>query len=108
MSEPDDLLMRLFAEARAPERDEEFVASVAIRIGRARRRGTIARIGAFAALLALAVAATPYVAEGSLALAGRLVSATPALGSALTSPAGWAGSAALALWCFRRFRILGR
>ncbi len=104
MSEPDDQLLRLFAEMRAPERGEEFVASVAVRIGHARRGRTIARIGAFAALLALAVAATPYVAEGSLALTGRLASATPALGNALASPAGWIGSLAISLWCFRRFR----
>jgi hypothetical protein len=108
MSEPDDQLLRLFAKTRAPEEGEEFVASVAVRISRARLRSRIARIGAFAALLALAVAATPYVAEGSLALAGRLASATPALGHALVSPAGWAGSAAFALWCFRGFRTLGR
>lgn len=108
MSEHDDQLLRLFAETRAPERDEEFVASVAARVGRARRRRSITRIAAFAALVALAAAATPYVAEGSLALAGRLVSSTPALGNALTSPAGWAGSAVIALWCFRRFRALVR
>ena len=108
MSEHDEQLLRRFAETRAPEGDEEFVASVAVRIGRARLRRSVTRIGTFAALLALAVAATPYVADGSLALAGRLVSATPALGNALASPAGWAGSAVIALWCFRRFRALGR
>jgi len=108
MSEHDDRLLRLFAETRAAERDEEFVASVAVRIRRARLRRSITRIGTFAAFVALAVAATPYVAEGSLALAGRLVSVTPALGNTLASPAGWAGSAVIALWCFRRFRALGR
>ena len=108
MSEPDDQLLRLFANTRAPEKGEEFVRSVAVRIGRARLRRTSARIGAFAALLALAVAMTPYVAEGSLALAGRLVSASPALGNALVSPAGWVASTAIALWLFRRLRVLGR
>jgi hypothetical protein len=108
MSEPDEKLLRLFAATRAPERGEEFLAGVAVRITRARLRRRIARIGAFAALVALAVAATPYVAEGSLALAGRLVNATPALGDALASPAGWTASAAFALWGFRRFRTLGR
>lgn len=108
MPESDDLLMRLFAEARAPRAGDEFVASVAARIGRARLRGRVARIAAFALLAALAVAATPYVAEGSLALADRLASGLPALGAALVSPVGWAASVVIALWSLRRLRILGR
>lgn len=108
MSEPDELLVELFSEARAPTGSDEFVASVAARIGRARLRGTLARIGSVAALAALALAATPYIAEQSLVLGDRIASALPALGNALASPLGWVGGSLIALWYLRRLRLLGR
>lgn len=90
MSEPDDTLKRLFVEARQTLPADDFTASLAIRIGQARRRRTIAQLALRAGAVAIAIAATPYVVAASLAGA--------------SNPGLWACSLALAAWALRRAR----
>lgn len=102
MNELDDPLTRLFAEAREPLPSEDFLQSLALRMDRARRGRTLRRAALTAAAAGLAVALTPYVAEGSLTVASHVGVWVPALGNALTSPVGWACSLALGAWELRR------
>ena len=98
MSEFDDTLTQLFAEAREPLPAEEFLQSVATGLGQARRRRTIGRAVIALAAAVVAIAATPYVAMGSLAVASHLGKSLPVLAGALTSPVVWLCSAALTVW----------
>jgi len=98
----DDSLGRLFAEARETLPTDDFLEHVALRISQARRRSAIKRMAVTAAGAALALAATPYIATGSLTVADHLGTSLPAVGNALTSPIGWLGSLALAAWGMRR------
>jgi len=108
MSHSDQDLTRHFAEAHHPLPAEEFVSNVMTRIGRERQR-RMRRKAALALLVAVvAAAATPYVAEGSLALGGGLFDALAAFGAALGSPAGWACSIAVGAWALSRVWAIGR
>lgn len=102
MTEFDDTLARLFAEARETLPEEDFLQNVAARLSRARRRRTIKQVVLATAAAGLAVAVTPYVAEESLSVARHLVMWLPALGNALASPVCWACSLAVAAWAMRR------
>jgi hypothetical protein len=104
MSEFDDTLTQLFAEARQPLAAEDFLQSVATRISHGRRRRAIGRTALAVAAGGVAVAATPYVAAGSLAVVSHLGEWLPALAHALASPVVWACSAAVAAWGLRRAR----
>jgi hypothetical protein len=79
---------------------------VATRMSHELRRRAIKRTALASAAAALAVALTPYVAEGSLSFATHLGAWLPAFGHALTSPAGWACSLAVAAWGMPRARGL--
>jgi hypothetical protein len=91
MSEFDDTLTRLFAEARETPPSDDFLESVARRISHARRRRAIGRTAVAIAAVAVAIALTPYVAEGSLAVASHL-------GNVLSSPVAWICSLAVAAY----------
>jgi hypothetical protein len=104
MSEFDDQLTRLFAEARDTPPAEDFLRNLAARMQHERRRRTVRRTVAMAAAAGLAVASTPYIAQGSLTLASDLGSWLAVFGNALTSPAGWACALAAAAWGARRAR----
>jgi len=104
MIELDETLARLFAEDRETLPDEDFLQAVALRMSRARRRRALGRAGLAVATAGVAITLTPYVAEGSLALASHLGTWLPAFGTALTSPAAWACSLAAAAWVLRRAR----
>lgn len=97
MSEFDDTLTRLFAEARETPPPDDFLRSVARRISRARRRRAIRRTAIAVAAVGVASALTPYVAAGSLAIASHL-------GNALGSPVAWVCSLAVAAWGLRRIQ----
>jgi hypothetical protein len=106
MSEFDDTLTQLFAEAREALPAEEFLQRVAIGVGRARRRRAIGRTALTVAAGGVAVAATPYVAAGSLAVVGHLGEWLPAFAHALASPVTWLCSVTVAAWGLRRARGL--
>lgn len=102
MTEFDDTLARLFADARETLPEEDFLRNMAVRLHRARRRRAIKRGVLATAAAGIAVALTPYVAEGSLNVATHLGMWLPALGNALASPVCLACSLAVAAWGIRR------
>jgi cytochrome bd-type quinol oxidase subunit 2 len=102
MSEFDDTLTQLFTAARESLPGEDFLQSVTTRVTHARRRRAIVRAVLTLAAAGIAVAATPYVAAGSLAAAGRLGEWLPTLADALASPIVWVCSLAATAWGLRR------
>lgn len=102
MTEFDDTLARLFAEARETLPEEDFLRNMAVRLHRARRRRAIKQRVLATAAAGAAVAVTPYVAAGSLNVATHLAAWLPALGNALASPVCLACSLAVAAWAIRR------
>lgn len=102
MSEFDDTLTRLFAEARATLPAEEFLENVAVCMRRGRRRRALEWAAWTTAAAGLAIALTPLIVAGSLTAASHLGLWLLALGNALISPVGWACSLALAAWGVRR------
>jgi hypothetical protein len=106
MTEFDDTLSRLFAEAQETLPAADFLETAAARMRHARRRHTIKQAVFATAGAGIAVALTPDVVEGSLTAAGHLGVWLPALGNALTSPIGWACSLALAAWGVRHAKRL--
>jgi hypothetical protein len=107
-SDSDQDLIRLFAETHPFVPAEEFVTNVMTRIGRERQRRTGRKLTLGLLLAALAAAATPYVAEGSLAAGTRFYDGLVAFGAALGSPAGWVCSLAVGAWALSRAWIIGR
>lgn len=102
MTEFDDTLTRLFAEARETLPEKEFLQAITVRMHRARRRRAIRQAVLATAAAGLAVAVTPYVAAGSLSVASHLGVWLPALGNALGSPLCLVCSLAVAAWGIRR------
>jgi hypothetical protein len=102
LTEFDDTLTRLFAETRKSLPADDFLAGVIFRMERERRRRTIKRAAAATAAAALAMVLTPYIIEGSLAVASRLVTGLPMVENALGSPTVWLGSLAIGAWGLRR------
>lgn len=99
MNEFEDTLTRLFASTREAPTDDHFVAAVTVRMERERRRRPIKLAALAVAGSGIALALTPYVAAGSLAVAIHF-------GAWLTSPMGWACSLGIAAWVLRRARRL--
>jgi hypothetical protein len=104
MSEFDDTLTQLFAATREPLPAEDFLQGVATRVSHARRRRAVGRAALALAAAGVAVAATPYVAAGSLAVVSHLGEWLPALANTLASPVVWLCSMAAAAWGLRRAR----
>jgi len=104
MSEFDDTLTQLFAEAPQPLPAEDFLQSVAAQVSHARRRRAIGRTALALAAAGVAAAATPYVAAGSLAVVSHLGEWLPALANTLASPVVWLCSVAVVAWGLRRAR----
>ncbi len=104
MTEFDDTLTRLFAEAQEPLAAGDFLEDVAACMNRERPRRAIRRAALAAAATGLAIALTPYLAEGSLTVASHLGAGLAAIGNALASPVGWACALAVAVWSMRRAR----
>ncbi len=108
MQEPlDHDLARLFDEARVQLPAQNFLEQVETRIGRARRVRLALQIGGVALVTAVAIAVTPYVAEGSLAAGHYASEWLRRFPSVLASPAGWVCSGAVGLWMLRRSHVLG-
>jgi hypothetical protein len=102
MTESDETLSRLFAEAQAHLPADDFLERVHYRMQQEKRRRGIKLIVMTAAAGGLAVAATPYVASGSIAVAAHLGIWLPAIVGVLASPIGWAGSLAVAAFSLNR------
>lgn len=95
MTEFDDTLTRLFAEAQETLPAEDFLQSVAFGLRRARRRRVVRRSAFMAAAAVLALALTPCIVAGSLTW-------LPGLGNALASPIAWVCALAIAAFRIRR------
>jgi hypothetical protein len=95
MTELNDTLTRLFAEARETPPTEDFLEGVINRMRQARRRRAMKRAALMTVAVALALALTPYIVAGSLVW-------LPALGNALTSPIAWICALAIAAPRIRR------
>ncbi len=104
----DEDLTRLFDEARQPLPAEEFAERVAFRVRRVQRWRTRRRLVSWLLAAACAFAVSPYVLQGSFALAACMDRWLPSLGGALLSPAGWVFPILFALWLLRRVGMLGR
>lgn len=105
MTEFDDTLTRLFAEVQEEALPPDgFLAQLAARMHRDGRRRAIQRLAWRTVAAAVAAAATPYVAGGTLGVASHLGVWLAQMGNALTSPAGWACSLLIAAWGMRRVR----
>jgi hypothetical protein len=105
MSEPDDTLTQLFAAAEEPLPSDDFVQGVLAGIERGRRRRAVARTALTVAAAGVAVAATPYVAVGSLTVASHLSAWLPAFAHAVSSPLAWPCAAAVTAWGLRRANV---
>ena len=101
MTEFDDTLTRLFAEARETLPAEDFLQRTAVRLSQARRRRSIKRVILSMAAAGLAVALTPQVVAGSLAVASHVVAWLPSFGNELTSPIGSLCALAVVAWIWR-------
>lgn len=97
MTEFDDTLGRLFAEARESLPADDFLEDARMRMRHARRRRAMKRAALMAVAAIVALASTPYIVAGSLAW-------LPALGNALTSPIAWVCALAIAAFRIRRHR----
>ncbi|HEX5458618.1 MAG TPA: hypothetical protein VFX20_01475 [Steroidobacteraceae bacterium] len=95
MTELDDTLTRLFAEARETPPAEDFLKDVLLRVHRARRRRAMKRAALIAVAAVLALVLTPCIVAGSLAW-------LPGLGNALTSPIAWVCALVLTVPRIRR------
>ena len=88
MSELDETLSGLFAEAREALPADDFEQKLAVRLSQARRRRTMKQLALRAAAAGVAIASTPYVVTASLAGASNL--------------GLWVCSLAVAAWTLRR------
>lgn len=88
MTELDETLSGLFADARRALPADEFEQKLAIRLSRARRGRTMRQAALMGAAAGLAIVLTPYVVTASLAGASNL--------------GLWACSLAVAAWTLRR------
>jgi hypothetical protein len=104
MSEFDHTLTQLFASARETLPAEDFVQGVATVVSHARRKRAIGRTALALAAVAVAGAATPYIAAGSLTAVSHVAEWLPALASALSSPVVWLSAVAVAAWGLHRAR----
>lgn len=105
MSEFDETLTKLFAEARESLPAEDFLERVATDVTRVRRRDVIRRALLILPAAAVAVAATPYVAAGSLRVVSHLGPWLPALSGSLDSPVTWLCWLAVVAWGRWKMRL---
>jgi hypothetical protein len=104
VDESDTELARLFAEARQPLRDEEFVRKLVLQIERSRRaqwwRGLMGL-----AVVAVLVSMNLRWILGTTATVVRAVGDySPAYSAWMISPGGWAVSVGLGAWVLLRYR----
>jgi hypothetical protein len=99
-------LARLFDQTHETLPAAEFSFGVEQSIRHARRRSRFWRVVIFVDLLVGALLVTPYVMDGSVAVADYLSIAIADLGGALMSPYGMGCSLVFGAWFLRRVRRL--
>ena len=104
IDESDTDIARLFAEAREPLRDEEFVRELMLQIERSRRAQWRRRLMGLA-VVAVVVSMDLRWILGTTATVVRAVGDySPAYSAWMISPGGWAASLALGTWVVLRYR----
>jgi Asp-tRNA(Asn)/Glu-tRNA(Gln) amidotransferase A subunit family amidase len=99
-------LAKLFQQAHAPLPADNFSFAVERSVQRARTRRRFWRVVLFVDVLVVALLVSPYVMDGSVALADSLSIGIAHLASALLSPIGMGCSLAFGAWFLRRIRRL--
>ena len=99
-------LARLFDQAHEPLPPEAFSFAVERRVQRSRTRRGFWRIAWLVDVLIGALLLSPYVMDGSVAMADALSIGIARFGSALMSPIGVGCSLAFGAWFLRRIRRL--
>jgi hypothetical protein len=104
VDESDTDLARLFADAREPLRDEEFVRKLMLQIERSRRAQWWRRSMGLA-VAAIVVSMNLRWVLGTTATVVRAVGDySPAYSAWMISPGGWAVSVGLGMWVVLRYR----
>jgi len=105
MDEPFDRnLAGLFDQKHEPLQPTDFSLAVERRVEHVRRRRRFWHAVALIDVLVAALIVTPYVMDGSAAMAAYLSSAVASLGNAMLSPIGIGCSLAFSAWFLRRIR----
>jgi len=97
-------LARLFAQAHELLPPETFALAVERSVQRSRTRRRFWRMVLFVDMVVGALVLSPFVMEGSVAMANYLSMGIAHLGSALLSPIGIGCSLAFGAWFLRRIR----
>jgi hypothetical protein len=102
--ESDADLMRVFAEAREPLADEEFIRKTLLNIERKRRAQWSRRVLGLAVVAVLASMNLRWLLGATATLVGAVGDYSPAYSEWMISPAGWAVSLGLGAWVVLRYR----
>jgi hypothetical protein len=103
IDESDTDLARLFAEAREPLRDEEFVRKTMLQIERSRRAQWWRRLLGLAVAAVLVSMNLRWVLGTTATVVGAVGDYSPAYSEWMISPAGWAVSLSLGAWVMLRY-----
>jgi hypothetical protein len=102
--ELDPGLTRLFAQAREPLADGAFMASLLLKIERARRNRMRRQVVAIAAVAVIAVLNIRWVLEMTAGAVRFVGDHSPTYTEMLITPWGWAVSMLVGVWVVLRFR----
>jgi hypothetical protein len=104
LDESDADLVRLFAEAREPLRDDGFVKGLALQIERRRRARWRRRLLGLAVIAAVVSINMRWVLAMTAIGLRAVGDFSPAYSAWMISPGGWAVSLVLGAWVMLRFR----
>jgi hypothetical protein len=104
VDESDADLMRVFAEAREPLRDEEFVRKLMLHIERSRRAQGWRRLLGLAVVAAVVSINLRWILGTTATVVRAVGDYSPAYSAWMISPGGWAVSLALGAWVVLRYR----
>jgi hypothetical protein len=104
VDESDAGLVRLFAEAREPLRDEEFVRSVSLHIERSRRAQWRRRSLGLAVVAAVVSINLRWILDTTATMVDAAGDFSLAYSEWMISPAGWVVSVGLGAWVVLRYR----
>jgi hypothetical protein len=104
VNESDADLMRVFAEAREPLADEEFVRRTLLHIERGRRAHWWRRLLGLAVVAVLVAMNLRWTVGATVTLVGAVGDYSPAYSQWMISPAGWAVSLVVGAWVVLRYR----
>ena len=104
VDESDADLVRLFAEAREPLRDDEFVRRLMLQIERSRRAEWRRRLLGLAVVAAMVSINMRWIVDTTATVVRAVGEYSPAYSEWMISPAGWAVSVGLGAWVALRYR----